>query len=73
MASYAAIASLVKLTPVSYVFSTTSNPYENLIVAGGHAMIGLFLGPIMGKLVSELVRSEPSSIDLTALSVERFR
>ena len=48
------------------------NRYENLIVAAGHATIGLSLGPITGKLVSQVVTHEKPSIDLTMLNVERF-
>jgi D-amino-acid dehydrogenase len=46
--------------------------YENLVVASGHATLGVSLGPITGKLVAELVCNEPPSVDLTLLRVERF-
>lgn len=45
---------------------------ENVIVATGHAMMGLSLGPVTGKLVGELLRGEPPSIDLSALSPDRY-
>ncbi len=45
---------------------------KNLIVATGHAMIGISLAPVTGKLVSELVMNETPSLDLSALNVERF-
>nr|NIR49120.1 FAD-dependent oxidoreductase [candidate division KSB1 bacterium]NIR70842.1 FAD-dependent oxidoreductase [candidate division KSB1 bacterium]NIS24628.1 FAD-dependent oxidoreductase [candidate division KSB1 bacterium]NIT71530.1 FAD-dependent oxidoreductase [candidate division KSB1 bacterium]NIU25228.1 FAD-dependent oxidoreductase [candidate division KSB1 bacterium] len=45
---------------------------NNLIVATGHAMIGISLAPITGKLIAELVNEEQPSIDLEALRVERF-
>jgi len=41
-------------------------------VATGHAMLGLTLGPITGKLVSELVLDGSPSLDVGALGVERF-
>jgi D-amino-acid dehydrogenase len=47
--------------------------YDNLVVAAGHAMIGMSLGPITGKLVAQLVCNEPPALDLTPLSGERFR
>ena len=47
--------------------------YENLIIAAGHAMIGISLGPITGKLVAQLLTDEPPTIDLTPLRVDRFR
>ncbi len=45
---------------------------ENLILATGHAMIGLSLGPITGKLVAEIAARETPSIDLALLSPDRF-
>jgi D-amino-acid dehydrogenase len=46
--------------------------FNNVVVATGHAMLGLSLGAGTGKLVSELVDEKPTSIDLTAFAVERF-
>ena len=46
--------------------------FENVVVATGHAMLGLSLGAGTGKLVSELVDEKKSSIDLSAFKVERF-
>jgi glycine/D-amino acid oxidase-like deaminating enzyme len=31
------------------------NDFSNLIIAAGHAMLGMSLGPIAGKLVAQLV------------------
>ncbi|RMF90640.1 MAG: FAD-dependent oxidoreductase [Nitrospinota bacterium] len=45
---------------------------ENLIVAAGHAMIGISLGPITGKLVAQLLTGETPDFDLAPLRVERF-
>lgn len=45
---------------------------ENVIVAAGHAMLGMSLGPITGTLVSQLARGEASQLGLTPLSAERF-
>ena len=46
--------------------------YKNVVVATGHAMIGLSLGAGTGKLVSELVDNKKTSVDLSAFAVERF-
>jgi D-amino-acid dehydrogenase len=46
--------------------------YNNVVVATGHSMLGLSLGPGTGKLVSELVNEQPSSMDLSPFAVERF-
>jgi len=46
--------------------------FENLTLATGHAMMGLSLGPISGKLVSEIVSGEKPSFDLTLLNPDRY-
>jgi len=46
--------------------------YENLSVATGHAMMGLSLGPITGKLMAEVLSGEPASIPLEPLSPDRY-
>jgi D-amino-acid dehydrogenase len=45
---------------------------KNLILATGHAMMGLSLGPITGKLVAELACGEQPSVELALLTAERF-
>ena len=59
-------------TPDGLPFLGRLNMYDNLTIAAGHAMIGLSLGPITGKLVSQLVSHEEPSIDLTLCKVDRF-
>lgn len=46
--------------------------FENVVVATGHAMLGLSLGAGTGKLVSELIDEKKTSIDMAAFGVERF-
>jgi D-amino-acid dehydrogenase len=46
--------------------------YNNVVIATGHSMMGLSLGPGTGKLVSQLINREPTSIDVKAFEVERF-
>jgi len=46
--------------------------YSNLTIATGHAMMGLSLGPITGRLVSEIVSGEKPSFDLTLLNPDRY-
>ena len=45
---------------------------SNLIVATGHAMVGLSLGPGTGQLVAELVNGRAPAFDLRPLGLERF-
>ena len=45
---------------------------DNLVVATGHAMMGLSLGPVTGRLVTELLMMRRPSIKLDALAPARF-
>jgi D-amino-acid dehydrogenase len=45
---------------------------DNLVVATGHAMMGLSLAPITGKLVTEILTKRPTSIGIRALAPDRF-
>ena len=45
--------------------------HHGVFVASGHAMEGLTLGPITGKLVSEYVLDGNQSMDIRALAVDR--
>jgi D-amino-acid dehydrogenase len=46
--------------------------YPGLFIATGHAMLGLTLGPVTGKLIAECLLDGSPSISLTGLSPERF-
>ncbi|HEX4350485.1 MAG TPA: FAD-dependent oxidoreductase [Verrucomicrobiae bacterium] len=46
--------------------------FSNLVIATGHAMMGMSLSPVTGKLVSEIVSGEKLSFDLGLLSPDRF-
>jgi D-amino-acid dehydrogenase len=45
---------------------------DNLIVATGHAMLGVSLGPITGRLVAQLACGQAPALDLTPLDPDRF-
>jgi D-amino-acid dehydrogenase len=45
---------------------------SNLVIATGHSMMGLSLGPGTGKLVSEILGGDATSIAITAFNPERF-
>jgi D-amino-acid dehydrogenase len=49
-----------------------SEQFENLLFAAGHAMLGLSLGPITGKLVSQLAVGQEPSVDVRPLAPARF-
>lgn len=59
-------------TPDGLPYLGRTRRSENLVIATGHAMMGLSLGPITGQLVSQLVARETPSIDLTLLSPDRY-
>ena len=46
--------------------------YDNLVLATGHGMMGLSLGPATGKLVSELVAGQADSLEVSAFRPDRF-
>lgn len=50
-----------------------SERISNLIVATGHAMMGISLAPATGLIVSQLVDQEPHEIDVKPFRVERFQ
>lgn len=46
---------------------------SNLVVATGHAMLGITLGPITGKLCGQILSGERPALDMTSLSPDRHR
>ena len=46
--------------------------FDNLVIATGHAMVGLSLGAGTGKLVDEIVNEKKTSMDLQPFSPHRF-
>ena len=46
--------------------------FGNLSVATGHAMMGISLGPITGKLISEILSDEAPSCSIEGLSPDRY-
>lgn len=72
---FAGIKPWAGLRPVSpdgipYLGQVTGLP--NLIVATGHAMMGLSLGPVSGRLVADLLAGDPPFRPLEALAPGRF-
>ena len=59
-------------TPDGLPVICRSSDFENLIVAVGHAMLGMSLGPITGKLVSQLVESTKMDMEIRPFRMERF-
>lgn len=59
-------------TPDGLPIVGRSPSLTNLIVAAGHATIGMTLGPITGKLVSQIACDQKLEFDLNPLRVDRF-
>jgi D-amino-acid dehydrogenase len=49
-----------------------TSKHRNLVVATGHAMMGLSLGAISGKIVASLIGEELPEFDLALVSPDRF-
>jgi D-amino-acid dehydrogenase len=59
-------------TPDGLPLVGRSTRFANLVLAAGHAMVGMSLGPVTGKLVSGLVAGVPLPEDLRLLHPHRF-
>jgi D-amino-acid dehydrogenase len=46
--------------------------FANLSLATGHAMMGMSLGPVSGKLLADILAGEKPAMDLALLSPDRF-
>jgi D-amino-acid dehydrogenase len=60
------------LSPDGLPYIGRHSRYNNLTIAGGHAMLGLSLAAGTGKLVEEIVGHKNTSIKMDAFNVERF-
>jgi D-amino-acid dehydrogenase len=65
-------AGLRPTTPDGLPILGFSLRHSNLILATGHAMLGLTLGPGTGQIVAELANGVEPAFDLHPLGVERF-
>lgn len=59
-------------TPDGLPYLGFANKMDNLLIAGGHAMSGLSLGPASGKVISELANNQQTTVDIKAFSPSRF-
>ena len=69
----AAASGLRPVSPDGLPYIGRSQSYNNLIVAAGHSMMGWSLGPITGKLVTQILTGEKTSVNLDPFKVERFQ
>ncbi|RXJ98816.1 amino acid dehydrogenase [Arcobacter sp. CECT 8986] len=65
-------AGLRPCSPDGIPFIGRSKELSNLIIATGHAMIGVSLGPSTGKIVTSLVDEQKPDIDIEKMNLYRF-
>ncbi len=73
--NFSAIKPWVGLRPVSpdgIPYLGRVPGYENVIAATGHAMMGVSLAPVTGRIVADLLKAKQPFCDLTAMKLERF-
>lgn len=59
------------LSPDGLPYLGRHSNYDNLVIAGGHAMLGISLAAGSGKLIDEIISGQILSMDITAFDVER--
>jgi D-amino-acid dehydrogenase len=59
-------------TPDGLPYLGRPGRYSNLLVAAGHAMMGVSLGPVTGRLAAGMLGGEKPPLDLTLLSPNRY-
>jgi D-amino-acid dehydrogenase len=59
------------VSPDGLPYIGKSDTIKNLTIATGHAMMGWSMGPVTGKLVSEIIDNKKTSVDLGAVSPAR--
>ncbi len=59
-------------TPDGLPYLGRSQRFSNLIVATGHAMMGMSLGPATGQVVAEILQEQAPSVDIRLFRIERF-
>ena len=60
------------VTPDGLPYIGRLSKLSNVVIAGGHAMLGISEGTGTGKLVSEIISNTKISINVAAFNVERY-
>ena len=60
------------LSPDGLPYIGRHSTFENVIIAGGHAMVGISMAAGTGKIVEQLVSKQKTEIDISAFNTERF-
>ena len=59
-------------TPDGLPFIGPCLPFKNIYLATGHAMMGLSMAPVTGKMISDMINENQMEIETSALAVDRF-
>jgi D-amino-acid dehydrogenase len=65
-------AGLRPVSPDGIPFIGRFNKYQNLIAATGHAMLGITLAPVTGKIIAGVISGSKPPFDMTLLHPDRF-
>lgn len=60
------------VTPDGLAYIGRTEEYDNVVIAGGHAMLGISQGTGTGLIVSQLLENKKPEIDLEAFKLNRF-
>jgi D-amino-acid dehydrogenase len=60
------------VTPDGLPYIGEIKKFENVLVSGGNAMLGISQGAAAGLIISDIIEKKNASIDISAFSVERF-
>ncbi len=60
------------VTPDGLAYIGRTEEYDNVVIAGGHAMLGISQGTGTGLIVSQLLQNKKTEIDLEAFKLNRF-
>jgi D-amino-acid dehydrogenase len=60
------------VTPDGLPYIGRVQGFDNVVIAGGHAMLGISQGTGTGKLVSEIIQDKTTSLDISAFKTGRF-
>ncbi|MFY0603115.1 MAG: FAD-dependent oxidoreductase [Flavobacteriaceae bacterium] len=59
------------VTPDGVPYIGRTSKWKNLTIATGHAMMGWSMGPATGKLITQIIEDQKTSLDLEPFNVER--
>ncbi len=60
------------VTPDGLPYIGRTSGLDNVVIAGGHAMLGISEGTGTGKLVKEIIMQQPTTINCSAFDPQRF-